>query len=537
MSPRHIFMGDHFSGHIATRLGGTPLPHSRRHRLGGVTDSYCLHTDSFGNRVVRYFDYNSGTGECVNIWNDAGGLIPPGTLPCDSDGMPPICSTETGIACPPGEILQPDGTCQPTMPVDTGCPGGEPLINGQCSSGAIACANGDGTYTLREIERLPTGDSVLTGRILSTNATRAEAQQFGVHIVAEDDTRCVPTAAECPRGEELQPDGSCAPIPVVCPEGEELSPDGLTCAPIPVVCPEGEELSTDGLTCVPIPVVCPEGEDLSADGLTCLPIALVCPEGEELSADGLTCLPTPVVCPKGEELSPDGLTCVSIPVVCPEGEELQADGSCAQIPPTLTCPSGQILQDDGTCLPIPPDGEVPPLACEENGIYDLYDADTGELISSGISELNVPADAIFLPGDDPRCGVPVITPPPVDDEFPTAPPIPPPPTGGFPGPAPTGADPWVPPATVLPPSVPPPVGLPGQLAPPVEFPIVRPDGRIPITTPDGTPLQVRPDGGLLPLVFPCSGGGWPQLSSPVLGRVRHQPQGSKLFADTIYRAF
>ncbi len=186
--------------------------------------------------------------------------------------------------------------------------------------------------------------------------------------------------------------------------------------------------------------------------------------------------------------------------VCPEGEELQPDGSCAPIPPSLTCPSGQYLQEDGTCMPIPPDGEVPPLACEEDGIYDLYDADTGELISSAVSALDVPEDAIVVSADDPRCGLPVVTVPPS--------PPPPLPAGGFPGPPPTGPGPWVPPAAGLPPTMPPPLELPGEMPPAVKFPALRPDGKIPLTTPKGIPIQFRPDGRLTPLVFPCNGWGW-----------------------------
>ncbi len=199
-------------------------------------------------------------------------------------------------------------------------------------------------------------------------------------------------------------------------------------------------------------------------------------------------------------------------MLCPEGQVLQDDGTC--LAPPLPCPSGQILQDDGPCIPLPPSGEIPPLACEEDGIYDLYDADTGELISSGISEFDVPADALIIAADDPRCGLPGVTPPPVapippvDGEIPTVAPTPPVPTGGFPGPPPTGAGPWVPPAPGLPPAMPPTVELPGELPPAVKFPTLRPDGKIPLTTPKGTPIQFRPDGRLTPLVFPCNGWGW-----------------------------
>ncbi len=114
------------------------------------------------------------------------------------------------------------------------------------------------------------------------------------------------------------------------------------------------------------------------------------------------------------------------------------------------CPPGTVEADpvSGEC-PVAPSDEAA-LACQENGTYNLYDADTGEHIASDVAQADLPPGVQIVSGDDPRCGPPTL---------PTAPP--PGPTDGVPspGPLPTAPPPGptdgVPPSGPLP-SLPPP---------------------------------------------------------------------------------
>jgi hypothetical protein len=168
-------------------------------------------------------------------------------------------------------------------------------------------------------------------------------------------------------------------------------------------------------------------------------------------------------CPEGQIPAWDGTDkCCT-----PQEYATQPDGSCQASyecfePPDYTSGPGPVAGGvDPSFCEAPPE-EAGDLACLEDGVYEIYDTVTGEVIVSGVAEADLPEGIEIVAADDPRCGpaVPPTAPPP------GLPGVPGPGLPGVPG---VGPIPTVPigPTAPLPGAIPlaPTPGLPGAQAP------------------------------------------------------------------------
>ena len=428
MSSRHPFMGDPFSGRFATPLAGAPPEPPKKQMGQGLV--CCTMPD--GTNPCADTNYQ-GTGKCRVISIDTSNAQ---HAPCGPGGLPQSCSQAPPGAppsveyCPDGVTpVPPSGICEPPYHDDL-CPDGSPIPQyGICPADGgdgdldllVACPNGDGTFTIT---------SLATGEIINARASVTEANTGGSHVLNADDSRCGGPGGDpgCPQGYQEQADGSCLPA---CPTGQERLPDG-TCATVPAppveptVCPEGEVLYDDG-TCGVAPVEPPIEPPIPGQPVPVTPPPItvqppipdqpvtVTPPPVTVQPPPIPGQPLPVKRPPPPYAEPPYVeppTAEPLPQpACPPGQVLLDDGTCCLeevcgVIQIEECPSGQVRYADGLCAD-------PPLACEGEGeIYDLYDADTGELISSGVPYSDVPEEANIVSAEDPRCGLPVPTLPP-----------------------------------------------------------------------------------------------------------------------------
>lgn len=247
---------------------------------------------------------------------------------------PPPPPTEE---CPLGEELQADGTCAvivipppPPPPPPPTCPPGQIVqTDGSCAPPTVVCPEGQTRQADGTCAPIPPPPPP-------------------------------PPPTGCPPGQELQPDGSCSVPTIVCPEGQELQEDG-TCSAPTVVCPEGMTLQPDG-SCSFSPVECPTGQELQPDG-TCAPIPVEPPVEEE---EALAC-PTNGTFDLYDAITGEHVASDVAEEDLPGGTEIiAADDPRCGLPPDVIPPDGTPPVDGGV-LP-PPDGGVPGLPPVDDGV-------------------------------------------------------------------------------------------------------------------------------------------------------------------------
>lgn len=90
-----------------------------------------------------------------------------------------------------------------------------------------------------------------------------------------------------------------------------------------------------------------------------------------------------------------------------------ADGKCWKVTECIRAADPDTILGPVTEeIPCPEAPTYPPKACRTNGLYDLYDADTGEVLARDVAEGDLPDDVEVLAPDDPRCADLTVSPAP-----------------------------------------------------------------------------------------------------------------------------